>query len=456
MPTPQQSSFPHRTVYLLLLIAFALRAAMILLRFDELQQDRDLYLGLAEKIWQGAGFTNPITSEPTAFRPPMYVLLVSLFRGLGGDWGLALLHGLAGVATVWATCRCGFEMSLRWGAIAAGAFVAMDPLLIRYSSLAMTEVVFTALLSVTSLCWFYSRRSFGLTVLTGISFGISALCRPTIWPMLVVIPVLAAFGRLHWKAGRQEDLEFASWKFLLGHLFVVGLVAFVVVLPWGLRNQLVLGQFKMTTTHGGYTLLLGNNRTFYEAVVQQPLGTTWGDYASDDPRSQTQWYKRLTHELNERELTGEFARDQAQYEMAFAEISESPGDFLQSCLLRQLRLWSPVPQGEEAESLPGVVFVGLWAFYGTLYLLAIAGFALSLSLKREPWPLIWLLAMIITVAVVHTFYWSNARMRAPIIPALALLAGVSIEWIFGRLDRPSLTKSAPINPTELPDSKGRS
>ncbi|MCG6156066.1 ArnT family glycosyltransferase [Rubinisphaera margarita] len=444
MPSPQQSLFLQRSVYLLLLIAFALRMAMILLRFDELQQDRDLYLGLAEKIWQGAGFLNPFTDEPTAFRPPMYVFLVALFRGIAGDWGLALLHGAAGMVTVWATCRCGFEMSLRWGAIAAGTIVALDPLLIRYSSLAMTEVVFTALLSLTMLCWFYSRRSFGLTVLTGLSFGVSALCRPTIWPMLLVIPVLAALGRLLWKAGRQEDLEFASWKFLLGHLFVVGLTAFLVVLPWGLRNQLVLGQFKMTTTHGGYTLLLGNNSTFYEAVVQKPLGTTWGDYPVEDPRSQTQWYGRLTQELNDQGLTGEFERDKAQYDLAFQEISENPGVFLQSCLLRQLRLWSPVPQGEEANALPGVVFFGLWMFYGTLYVLAIAGITISLRLKREPWPLIWLLAMIITLAVVHTFYWSNARMRAPLIPALALLAGVTVDLVVCRLNRRAKAKSTPV------------
>ncbi|MFX9077435.1 hypothetical protein ABTN32_20465, partial [Acinetobacter baumannii] len=49
----------------------------------------------------------------------------------------------------------------------------------------------------------------------------------------------------------------------------------LTVSPWLVRNWLVFGVPILTTTHGGYTLLLGNNSVFTQDVVQQPWGTVW-------------------------------------------------------------------------------------------------------------------------------------------------------------------------------------
>ena len=56
----------------------------------------------------------------------------------------------------------------------------------------------------------------------------------------------------------------------------IGLLAAVCGLaPWAIRNQIVVGRPIVSTTHGGYTLLLGNNPSFYDHLRTAPRGTVW-------------------------------------------------------------------------------------------------------------------------------------------------------------------------------------
>ena len=50
-----------------------------------------------------------------------------------------------------------------------------------------------------------------------------------------------------------------------------------VLTPWVIRNAVKFGAFIPATTHGGYTLLLGNNRVFFEEVVNGPSGRWHGE-----------------------------------------------------------------------------------------------------------------------------------------------------------------------------------
>ncbi|HCS51396.1 MAG TPA: hypothetical protein DIW81_07345 [Planctomycetaceae bacterium] len=408
------------TLYILLMIAFMLRAGYAFTHLEELSVDRDFYLGIGQNVWEGHGFRIPGSNSPTAFRPPLYILIVALIQGLAGLKGLALFQCLAGVATVWATWHCGRRLKLGRGTVLAATFVTFDPILLRYTALAMTEVTFTMLVALTTLLWLRVPKSLFSTIICGIAFGITTLCRPSIWPMLPVIVVLGFLAE--WiassKTARRSSIPVRA--------IVVGLFAFLTVLPWGLRNYYELGHFKITTTHGGYTFLLGNNATFFEAVLHKPLGTTWGDYPVDHPLSQTNWYRDLTDQLNQQGLKSEFERDRAQYEIAFSEIQQDPTSFCQAILLRQLRLWAPIPQGPEANGLPNFVFFGLWVFYLSLYLLAVIGMFRLIRSPEELPKWVWVLAILITFSTIHSLYWSNARMRAPLIPALALLAGLTI------------------------------
>ncbi len=408
----------------LIAVGLLVRLLLIVVRFEELSDDRDAYLGIANNLLQGLGFSTPGTDRPTAFRPPLYPILLAFFTGILGTLGVAILHLVAGGVTIWATVKLSEHWGLKRGALLAGLFVAFDPILLRYSTLPMTEVTFTALTTVMLWLWNRADRnpSWGAYLLTGVGFAIAALCRPSLLPMLAILWVFYLLNELR-SPRRFEN----SIKSTLVILLVAG-AATATMLPWGLRNLVVLGQFKITTTHGGYTLLLGNNPVFFEAVVRKPLGTTWGDYEVEDARSQTSWINKVNRQLNERGLISEFDRDRAQYEMAIENIKADPLMFLKASLLRELRFWSPVPIGPQARSMNPFIYRGTAIFYLFVYLFAFSGLIIVLrepSNKRK----IWLpaLAVLVTFSVVHSLYWSNARMRAPLIPVMAILAARGIE-----------------------------
>jgi len=401
-----------------------LRLLLIVIRFDEFADDRDAYLAIANNLLHGVGFSTSGIDQPTAFRPPLYPLLLAFFTGIFGIIGIAILHLIAGSVTIWATVKLGERLGLKRGAMLAGLLVAIDPILLRYTTLPMTEVLFTAL--TTLMLWLWNRAdqrpSWNAYLLTGFTFGVTTLCRPSLLPMLLVLWVLYLMNDLT-SFHRAERVIKSTLCIAL-----VGVAALITMLPWGVRNQAILGHFKLTTTHGGYTLLLGNNPVFYDAVVRQPLGTTWGDYAAEDVRSQTSWINKLNRQLDEHGLVSEFDRDRAQYNLAIKNIEAEPLTFIKACLLREIRFWSPVPIGPQARSMHTVIYWGTAVFYLSIYLFALTGVIIILrqpASQRKKW--LPALAMVITFSVVHSLYWSNARMRSPLIPVIAVLTACGLE-----------------------------
>lgn len=424
---------PHCTTPLIgiLLLAALLRAGALWHFRGDLSQDRDAYLAIAENLAAGRGYSVPGSTTPTAYRPPLYPLILAGLFGIGGDApSLGLLHLALATATVFLTYRIGRSLGSEWVALAAAGLVAVDPLLVRYTALPMTETLFTFLVALL-LVLLVDRREKGVSrsraFCIGLVFGLGVLCRPVLWAfgaLMVgwwIISRVRARGRIHVHRGTRP------WLVLAGVL--------VAVLPWGLRNLLVLGHPVVTTTHGGYTLLLGNNPVFYEQVVSRPWGTVWADAPA--AKNQQAWYHRLR-----REMAGELGphatevqRDRWMYGRAWRHITHNPGLFARACWLRLRRFWNVVPLGEAAEAVPAALRWGTGLFYGTV----MAGMLFGLlQLKRTQWRK-WMppLLLILGLTLVHLVFWSNARMRAPLVPAVAVLAA------FGGLQRTRFASKTP-------------
>ena len=246
----------------ILLLAVVLRGTAVALLFENLQVDRDAYLSIAQNLLEGNGFCSTL-NQPTAFRPPLYPLLVAGCIDFGGFVALGLVQIVLGTATVWLTWllagRCKFS---RRAATVAATLVAIDPLLTQYTTQAMTETLSTFLVTMLLVATLWNGNGLAKSVVVGVLFGLAALCRPSIWAFGGIAG--AVWGVKNWRSllgrdGLSSQVSSKRMKFGVACILAVA----ITVSPWIIRNASVFGRPILMTTHGGYTLLLGNNETFF-------------------------------------------------------------------------------------------------------------------------------------------------------------------------------------------------
>ena len=478
----------------LLTIFVVLRIGVLWHAQADLHLDPDAYLGIAEKLANGQGFSSPETGQPTAYRPPLYPLLltpVSRPDQVGARAGLHLTLAMITFLVVWQTGR---QLQLsRWQICVAILFLTCDPLALRYLALPMTETLCTCLTAVLLMlltagpCGVRSPTCIPLAspgfqfsklgvpslvtgLITGAVFGLVVLSRPTFWIFGLMFALFWGLRQGRLASSRDSSSGNSSE---LGKIFPVLQVAgaamgiCVMVVPWVIRNAVVMHSPILMTTHGGYTLLLGNNAAFYREVVQQPWGTIWdGSHGA----GQAGWLQQTLEEAAQAGVSGEIQLDRWMSHRAQQAIASHPRTFLRACFLKFLWFWNIGPQGPEADNFSPVVLWGVRVFYILFWSLAVIGFMRvfrripewerALSSGRDAHgirgsknsgirvrmgrmtggifhqfcpkdPLAWkwriLLILIVSLNAAHLVYWSDARMRAPLLPALALLAAAAFR-----------------------------
>lgn len=416
------------------------RAVAVLCLWSSLDADPDAYRKLAENVRLRAVYTT--TGAPTAFRPPLYPLLLvpAVSGGEVSSAGVAVLHVLLGIATVLLTFHFAEMCGLGRGAFVAAALLAVDPILLNQSAQVMTETLATALAitGLVTLARLNSRPTLSAVLLAGVVFGLAGLCRPTFLPWLGLSMVLL-IARACTLAQRERAPE-------MRHVALLVVSAACVLAPWATRNLLVFGKPKLTTTHGGYTVLLGNNPSFYRYLRDSAAGTTWDSKeladawelrrfsnSVDDPLWELKPQPLIPTDLRET-TRSEFEDDAFAYSLARRYIADEPGMFAYSCCVRVARLWQLLPYATvESESTARALLRFLTAaWYTVLFLLALWSVADDRrELLRSP--LVWGLLLCFTFTAVHALYWSNMRMRAPLMPFICVLASRGIVSITNRL-----------------------
>jgi hypothetical protein len=440
----------------LLVLTMVVRGSVLWAMRGNLEQDPDAYRQIAENLLRHGefaltsyrGINGQIEPRPTAYRPPLYPVVLSNLptedRQQISLVMIAVLHVLLGLATValtWMTARsllgsaASPKASLMHPTIAplvAGFLVACDPILLNQQTLIMTETLaaFLAILALWRLARFDDFRSWFDAGLAGGVIGLAVLCRPTFlpWLVLVAIAMYVVPGR---NADRQtqhrgisgtEPTTFAGLRWRLANLAAFGICAAVVIFPWAMRNQKAFDRPILTTTHGGYTLLLGNNYEFYKWLHGDSRGLPW----KGDPLGRMVQDGRLVFDPDA--AHAEINVDRYCYQLAYRVIREYPGDFIRACLYRLRQLWSPLPHKLTADESLGrrLLRYATCAWYCAVYALAAVGiWRLRGALVRPPW--IWGVLLCAAFTAVHTVYWTNLRMRAPLVPFVAIVAGAALS-----------------------------
>jgi hypothetical protein len=179
--------------------------------------------------------------------------------------------------------------------------------------------------------------------------------------------------------------------------------------PWAIRNVLVLGSPVWATTHGGYTLYLANNTAYYDDVLAGSMPVWTG-------ANQARWFaevNRLAEGMAEPEADRWFRLQAVQV------MLDRPAEAARAALERVGRFWAVAPSSAVYSRglrwLTAAWTIPLWALLG-------------IGLVRRStwqWPRIAAPLALLSLAMIHSLYWTDLRMRAPVVPAIALIvAGV--------------------------------
>ncbi|MFK7821524.1 MAG: hypothetical protein AB8G99_22610, partial [Planctomycetaceae bacterium] len=118
------------------------------------------------------------------------------------------------------------------------------------------------------------------------------------------------------------------------------------------------------------------------------------------------------------DVEDEVAVDRWMYDRAKSNIRSDPSSFVAACVVRVRRLWNFTPLVEQQSR------VVTWAMR-VFYVVVFFGVVLS-ALRRSPDGVRWYFlvagSMLLAFTLVHLLYWSNTRMRAPLMVPIALLS----------------------------------
>jgi 4-amino-4-deoxy-L-arabinose transferase-like glycosyltransferase len=390
-------------------------------RFD----DTVWYRGAAHYFANGDGYVNPFTATPTAAWPPGYpVVLGVVFKMFGeGIWSTYALNVALGVLTVGVVYAIGVAMFDRRTAIIAALVMAFWPGQVYFSSLTLSEPLFTFLFATAVLLIVVAARQTAargpLVITFGLVTGLAMLTRGQ-------AGLLLPFALLAWRAMGWR------WRPALGWAMLAALVAGVVLAPWVARNQRELGSPVIIATNMGPNVWIGNHAgasgRMRIAEPEPPLPDRGNltqpefEVKADRLALRKGLAYLFTHPTAEWRLSG--AKIRAMYESDATALDWNAGF---------------KPGFYASDSVDAWLRGAANAFWFAALALSLLGL---LGSRIRPGEVVVLLpALVLIWTAGHLLFFGDARFHYPIVFALSLLAARGIVVLFEAVRRPQASLS---------------
>jgi 4-amino-4-deoxy-L-arabinose transferase-like glycosyltransferase len=386
-----------------LLVALVLRAVWFMLCPNQPVSDQATYHSAASQLAEGRGYIE-LDGTPANLWPVGYpALLAATYWVFGAHYPIGYLLNIALLLLlVLGTQRLGSALFNREVGLLAALLVALHPTLVLHTTMLTSEIPFmVGALWLLALLVRMARAEVKLTwavPLAGVSLGVLTYVRPTAQIFLLALPVLG----LLWRRVRLVPLA-------LGSAGIVVLAA-LVLLPWGLRNQQLFGVFSLTSNNGGENIWMGNNPASNGQYMELPA----------DARALP---------LVERErLLGS---------RGVAFIRQNPAHYLALCVQRAaytLRsdtiaaVWNGVGITRRFGT-HGVLFFKIVCSIAHWILLTLVGYALLARKQRGAGDAA-LAFMLLLLAAPFVLIVGGNRYMVPILPLLCIVAASGIwQWV---------------------------
>ncbi len=364
--------------------------------------DSRIHIMLVENLLAGRGYS---LGEPTGITPPLYIFaLAGLYRVFGDPGPVRLVQAaLASVGCVmlFVVGRKLYDPTV--GLVAAG-ILSFYPLTAYLAGLHLTENLFLVLL--LAILWQALRvedaprtpTAAGLGVLIGLAILTRAI-------FLTFLPFVGLWACAVWGARDPRARRV---------LAVVLATAALVVIPWTLRNYLVLGSLVPVQSNSGMVFWAGNNPQADGGMVW-PTSRTWT--ATRPPDDNLYGWRDLS-----------VGQENALYiQTALRWIRGHPLDYLRLLPQKLGRLYG-FARAVDAQA-PRVP-VTLRGVHAAVLLLAVAGVVQS----RRDWPRLLLPLSLIAFVNGTTLLFSGAtRYIVPMAPSLALFSAIMLMALFHRV-----------------------
>jgi 4-amino-4-deoxy-L-arabinose transferase-like glycosyltransferase len=384
--------------------------------------DPNFYYLYGQQLANGNGY-RLLDGSPTAYYPPGYAMALAPFMWLGYHWPLNRLTApevgiVATLNIAWqlGTIVCTYLVARRVtgrqvaGFVAAGV-LALWPNLIFHTAAALTESLFLCLLLVALLLavpapWATGWERWRI-VAVGVVLGAATLVRPVTAPVFPLLVLVFLVGRAGWRRAIVQSAAITG-------------VAIAVLVPWAIRNAIVMDQVTLSTNTGD------------NLCMSRHVGGQGGfEFPNDE------CFVGIFDELERPEF--ELARDRHGREVAVEFVKEHPGE--------EMRLWFRRIGAMFVDDADGLAAVESYAddpwmddgerdllrtlatTYGALAGVAgVAGLAVLLRRRGGPSSLLLVLTAVglLTPPVI---FFGDPRFHVPAVPIVAIGVGALVTLL---------------------------
>jgi dolichyl-phosphate-mannose-protein mannosyltransferase len=414
---------------LIALLGLAVRAYVVVNPVSNPADDSHAYYAISKALYTEGSFGGPEFHDSSDWSPGTPFLYAAAFYATGGarEGTARIVEALLGVATILVVFALGWRLGGRdlgrWVGLFAAFAIAVYPPFLHTTGELMSEppAMLTLPAAILAFLWASDRSSPWAWLAPGFLFGLTAMFRPEYLLVGAAFVVLAAI-----KAWRDS-----GWRLGLAAAAFLLVALALPILPWTVRNYVVLDRVVPISTGGGKALYVGTylpadgeyQRVKALLVQRYENRNLAPNSEALDEVNPTPLFNQVAKE--EMDEHPGLSRDQALGKIGKENLSkyfgEDPGGYLAMTARKIGRMWSS-GVGEAMDTTAGRVVQILLVMLGT------AGFAL-LAVRRRWWELVALATPIVLVTLVGAVSLAAPRRNEVLMTLVFPLAGLALSSV---------------------------